>query len=249
MPIRLSQYTRQTSSSGARHKNKHAYIHFSTVALPQLLCRSSAEKTVPAVEKLTTSGLPFCINILQPNAVKATAGILTDAYCSIHNFQVYRKWTYRNILSYLKKQLLQVPKSLILCAYVKSPSVHIENMQLEDAGNEDHCWSVAGVVEVQFSKSVRNEFPFLNAPDDCGFLCNMAVIMPLRRQGIATALLSAAEQATLSQGKPAIYMLVRYKDPSALAFYLKAGYTVADTHSPLVALLGIDRQLLLCKNL
>lgn len=77
----------------------------------------------------------------------------------------------------------------------------------------------------------------------------MAVRPGRRRRGIATFLLSSAEELARRLGKGVLYLHSRVDDSIGTALYRKAQYVEAGRDLPLVRLVGLDPRVLLYKNL
>lgn len=78
----------------------------------------------------------------------------------------------------------------------------------------------------------------------------MAVDPKLRRQGLARAMLAAAEPLAAAAGHPALYLHARLGDEPALRLYLSSGYREVQRDQPLLARLrGITPRALLVKEL
>jgi len=110
--------------------------------------------------------------------------------------------------------------------------------------------TLVGAVEVSFTESTRSkEWVGLNPPPERPYLCNMAVSVDTRRQGIGGLLLKAAEDLVQQVGEDQMYLHLRFKDVPAAALYRKAGYTSAAQDCIFVRLVGQDRRWLMKKLL
>ncbi|CAL5227490.1 g10471 [Coccomyxa viridis] len=108
---------------------------------------------------------------------------------------------------------------------------------------------VVGTVEVSLVPSTRTRYLTLNAPEECAYVCNMAVDPDHRRQGYGLLLLEAVEEIARLGGQRDLYLHLRMQDAPAQALYKRGGYREANRDNPLVFLLGQDRRYLMHKRL
>ncbi|KAK9906439.1 hypothetical protein WJX75_001880 [Coccomyxa subellipsoidea] len=108
---------------------------------------------------------------------------------------------------------------------------------------------LVGTVEVSVAASTRTRFLTLNAPEECAYVCNMAVSPEYRRRGYGLLLLEAAEEIARLGGQRDLYLHLRFQDKPAQALYQRAGYSVCKQDNLLVVLLGQDRRYLMHKRL
>ncbi|KAK9838283.1 hypothetical protein WJX81_002285 [Elliptochloris bilobata] len=143
---------------------------------------------------------------------------------------IYRRLLRRHIGQYLRLHACLPPKT------VGGPAW--------DAGGP-----LVGSVEVSLAASTRTRSLTLNAPDDCAYICNMAVDERFRRRGYGAALLDAAERVARLGGQRDLYLHLRTQDVPARRLYEGAGYEQVARDSFLIALVGMDRRCLLRKRL
>ncbi|KAK9818296.1 hypothetical protein WJX72_010197 [[Myrmecia] bisecta] len=119
----------------------------------------------------------------------------------------------------------------------------------EDDDAEERFGVLVGTGELSFAASTRTKFLTLNAPEDCGYLCNMAVAEDYQRRGFGMALLRALERTAEIVEQPNLYLHNRFQDDPAAALYKRAGYEVVKKDNFLMMLLGRDRRYLMRKRL
>jgi len=83
-----------------------------------------------------------------------------------------------------------------------------------------------GVVGLSFGLASRQPFTSLVPPDDVAYLSELAVSARVRRAGVATCLMGAAEAFASMMGFSALYLHCRYSDRGAFALYANRGYTI-----------------------
>ena len=83
-----------------------------------------------------------------------------------------------------------------------------------------------GVVGLSFGLASRQPFTSLVPPDDVAYLSELAVSARVRRAGVATCLMGAAEAFASMMGFSALYLHCRYSDRGAFALYSNRGYTI-----------------------
>jgi ribosomal protein S18 acetylase RimI-like enzyme len=81
--------------------------------------------------------------------------------------------------------------------------------------------------------------------DDAAYISSMAVDKNFRRQGVASALLKAAEVCVEQAGLTGMYLTALQRDEAAQQLYLRAGFEVLSRQQPgPIAFLNIHRQAL-----
>ncbi|KAG2491644.1 hypothetical protein HYH03_010014 [Edaphochlamys debaryana] len=118
----------------------------------------------------------------------------------------------------------------------------------QQEGEQQQPPVIIGTAEVSFSPVTRSSQPFLDPPDRCCYLCNMAVAPAFRRRGVATQLLAAAEAvASHVQGEREVYLHLRFVDAEAAQLYERNGFVKAAEHWPVAPFFGIQRMKLMRK--
>ena len=87
------------------------------------------------------------------------------------------------------------------------------------------------------------------ADESYAYIASMAVDVPHRRRGVATALLEAAEQRARSWGHQVVTLHVYESNFTALQCYISTGYVELQRDAPWKALLGAKRRVLFYKDL
>ena len=87
------------------------------------------------------------------------------------------------------------------------------------------------------------------ADESYAYVASMAVDIPHRRRGVATALLEAAEMRARSWGHQVVTLHVYESNPTALQCYVSTGYVELQRDAPWRALLGAKRRVLFYKDL
>ncbi|KXZ41251.1 hypothetical protein GPECTOR_606g683 [Gonium pectorale] len=109
---------------------------------------------------------------------------------------------------------------------------------------------VIGTAELSFNPVTRSSQPFLDAPQKCAYMCNMAVLPAYRRKGVASNLLDAAEDVAAGiMQESEMYLHLRFVDADAAKLYERSGFAPKAEHFPGVFLFGIQRMKLMLKPL
>lgn len=108
---------------------------------------------------------------------------------------------------------------------------------------------VVATATISFHPDSREEFPSLQPPADCAFLCNIAVDPSFRRQGIARHMLTACETLARSRGFRQLFLHIRLGDGPARSLYESSGFHELDADSWLVKVRGLTPRALMVKGL
>mmetsp|Transcript_6886 Transcript_6886/g.17807 ORF Transcript_6886/g.17807 Transcript_6886/m.17807 type:complete len:278 (-) Transcript_6886:589-1422(-) len=143
-----------------------------------------------------------------------------------------------DIREYMTQVRAQFPDAVILAArYIPS----------DPASGQSR---VVGLACLSFTPSTRDQFNTLQPGDECCYLSNMAVDQKMRRQGVATALLSACDKYVRENTEMRrIQLHVRLDATAAKALYAKWGYKTQAEDGFMVRLRGDSQRALMCKDL
>lgn len=147
-----------------------------------------------------------------------------------------------DVSGYISQLVGQFPAAVLLVARLapNDPALLPPNQQSR----------VVGTVSLSLSPATRDRFNTLQPEDTCCYLSNMAVDGKLRRQGVASALLSAADRFVKENAKMGgIQLHVRLNDDGAKRLYSKWGYRVVGEDGFLVKVRGGSQRALMAKEL
>ncbi|BDA46449.1 hypothetical protein COCOBI_08-5420 [Coccomyxa sp. Obi] len=227
-----------------QYLQQHANLPPKTVVLVALLRPSKQAAVRPAVQE-SSSGAAQRLN-----RTAAAAGAASAAEMAAER---ERASVHTNIEDLLQRlNAARLPGSDTASSPPDGPATGGEELRqaaeasCSGAGEEG---TLVGTVEVSVAASTRTRFLTLNAPEECAYVCNMAVNPEYRRRGYGLLLLEAAEEIARLGGQRDLYLHLRFQDKPAQALYQRAGYSVYKQDNPFVVLLGQDRRYLMHKRL
>jgi len=177
--------------------------------------------------------------IIRPMAredVQAACVVMTRAFAGTPE-----EISMADALTYVQGLTDQIPKGIFLVGRLvpSDPSL------LPPKGDS----RLTATLALSFHPDTMQPCPTLPPPPDTAYLSNMAVDVKLRRQGIARALLAAAESVTRMAGMSAITLHVRQADPAGQALYSSSGYVELARDGAMSQLKGVRPRILMRKDL
>jgi ribosomal protein S18 acetylase RimI-like enzyme len=162
----------------------------------------------------------------------------------------FKRFFAAEVLSEMNKKLKYNPEDRFVCLVAEDVSKinKYSNNSNGDEMNTPSAEAVVGVVEVSYI----NEKEVLSSlePGRTGvtYIQSMAVDVKRRRQGVAAAMLTAAEQVAIEWSQQLAVLHVYQDNESAVKLYKKQGFEIIFQDAPWLAKLAVRPRFLMRKN-
>jgi ribosomal protein S18 acetylase RimI-like enzyme len=218
---------------------------------------STSGRTLPPNFQSTSADGKWRIRLINKSNLAERAAVVKMQTDGFHepNFLPFLDSTFKRffaaeVLSEMNKKLKYNPEDRFVCLVAEDVSKinKYSNNSNGDEMNTPSAEAVVGVVEVSYI----NEKEVLSSlePGRTGvtYIQSMAVDVKRRRQGVAAAMLTAAEQVAIEWSQQLAVLHVYQDNESAVKLYKKQGFEIIFQDAPWLAKLAVRPRFLMRKN-
>ncbi|KAG7667033.1 hypothetical protein Ndes2526B_g04479 [Nannochloris sp. 'desiccata'] len=219
---------------------------------------STSGRTLPVNFQVTSPDGKWRVRLIDrsnPAEIAAVVRMQTDGFHEPNVLffldSTFKRFFAAEVLSEMNKKLKYNPEDRFVCLVVEDVS-KLKDTHINDGGRENESRhtadAVVGVVEVSYidEKEVLSSLE----PGRTGvtYIQSMAVDLSRRRQGVAAAMLTAAEQVAMEWCQPLAVLHVYQDNESAVKLYKKQGFEIIFQDAPWLAKLAVRPRFFMRKN-